>query len=122
MNAATFNYESHWHTSKKGGFRFNARLGASLGMVSEEESDDTVTGRYGVAAGLVGFSMIWGKKNHHFVTSFGVIAGHGFGVIAEGFGFPLLEMGWRYQPPEGRKIWKVSAGTNGLALGFGRTF
>lgn len=121
-NAATFNYESHWLSSKNGGFRLNARLGASLGMISEEEIGDTVTGRHGFALGLVGFSMIWGKKNHHFVTSFGVIAGHSFGLAAEGFGFPLLEMGWRYQPPEGGRIWKISVGTNGLALGIGQTF
>ena len=71
--------------------------------------------------------MLTGKKNNHFELNAGGflgIDGEGFlGIVdGEAFIFPIFNVGYRYQKPEGGFIFRANAGIISLGLSIGYAF
>ncbi len=78
---------------------------------------------FGVLGPQLGLSMLTGKNNHHFEMGAGAFIGLweiGYGATLGAF--PLINLGYRFQKPEGGLIWKVKAGTTGIGAGVGWAF
>lgn len=123
VSTATLNYEPTLFESSSRHFRLNGRLGLGLGYVLGFD------GGHGISGALGGLTLDFGRKNSHFLVSSGIMVGSNFNEISEiSAGFdrigtaPLLEMGWRYEKPEGGVIFKVSGGSLGLSVGVGYSF
>ena len=77
--------------------------------------------------GLGAITMLTGKKNNHFELNAGGFLGtdgEGFlGIVdGEAFIFPIFNVGYRYQKPEGGFIFRANAGITSLGLSFGYAF
>ena len=77
--------------------------------------------------GLGAITMLTGKKNNHFELNAGGFLGtdgEGFlGIVdGEAFIFPIFNVGYRYQKPEGGFIFRANAGIISLGLSFGYAF
>ena len=71
--------------------------------------------------GLGAITMLRGKKNSHFELNAGAFLGidHSESVP---FIFPILNIGYRYQKPRSRFIFRVNAGIGSVGLSFGKAF
>lgn len=70
--------------------------------------------------GLLGaVTLLTGKKNHHFEINGGAFAGKYSDVEAEYFLLPVLDLGYRYQKPDGGLIFRSNAGFLGIRFGLG---
>jgi hypothetical protein len=105
---AFVNYERNFYEGKK--VSWYGRMGAGYGgfLLS--------SGGFG-ALGAV--TMITGKKNSHFELSTGFFRGKGFG---DTFTLPIIDVGFRYQKPEGGFIFKTKVGILGVGFGLGYAF
>ena len=123
LNTITLNYEPTIYESSSNTFRLNGRMGLGLGWVLGFDGD------HGVSGAMGGLTMDFGRKNSHFLLSSGMIVATNFTEIDElstSFdrlgAFPLLELGWRYEKPQGGWTYKVAGGTLGLSFGLGYSF
>lgn len=69
--------------------------------------------------GLLGGTMLTGKRNSHFETNVGLFVGSEVGDV---FAAPLIEIGYRYQKPTGGFLFKAKLGNLGLGFGIGYAF
>ena len=91
------------------------RLGGGYGAWVEPFSAE-----YGWG-GLGAITMLTGKKNNHFELNAGGFLGledtYNYAFI-----FPIFNVGYRYQKPEGGFIFRANAGIISLGLSFGYAF
>ena len=107
--AIPLSYEYRILANKKNSLALMARGG--IGSFS---------GLWGPEVALVGLA---GKGRHHAALTTGAI--FPFWEIGGGVAFnraPLIELGYRYQRPEGGLVWRAHVGTTGLGLGAGWAF
>ena len=82
-----------------------------------------VVASWGIDA-MLGFGAAYtgvlGRANHHMDISVGATYSDGEDVAS--FLWPKLDLGYRYQKPDGGFLFKVFATTVGLGLGVGSTF
>ena len=105
---ASLNYEFQIHSAKT--LTWYARLGAGgAGTLLDD----------GGPGGLAAITMLTGKKNSHFELNAGTFIGSG----SDGtFVYPLLDIGYRYQQPDGGFIFKAKVGILGIGIGLGFAF
>ncbi len=73
--------------------------------------------------GLGAITMLTGKKNNHFELNAGGFLGiEAYTDMEEAFIFPIFNVGYRYQKPEGGFIFRANAGIISLGLSFGYAF
>ena len=65
--------------------------------------------------------MLTGKKNFHFELNAGVFSGKS-SDDSNSITYPLLDLGWRYQKPDGGFIFKAKVGILGIGIGLGYAF
>ena len=71
--------------------------------------------------GLGAVTMLTGKKNSHFELNAGIFSGKDIDD-SNSFAFPLLDVGYRYQKPNGGFIFKAKLGILGVGIGLGYAF
>lgn len=80
---------------------------------------------FGGPGGLAAINMLTGKSHNHFEMNGGVFIAssdnHDTGIRQVTI-FPLIDLGYRYQKPEGGLIFKAKAGFLGVGLGIGYAF
>ena len=118
FSEASLNYERSIYSGEK--ISWYGRLGGGWGGKVEWDAD------FGWG-GLGAITMLTGKKNNHFELNAGGflgIDGEGFlGIVdGEAFIFPIFNVGYRYQKPEGGFIFRANAGIISLGLSFGYAF
>lgn len=73
--------------------------------------------------GFGGITALYGKRKHHLESSGGVFIGVtkkiGYFPSGELFALPFLDLGYRYQKPEGGFIVRVKVGILGAGIGLG---
>lgn len=123
VNSVTLNYEPTLFESEARNFKINGRVGLGLGLVLGFD------GGHGVTGVLGGVTLDFGKRNNHFLLSTGMILSdnfnelHDISVRFDRLGTtPLMEIGWRYEKPNGGITYKIAGGTLGLSLGIGYAF
>ena len=81
----------------------------------------TETGGPGILGAL---AMLTGKKNNHFEISGGAFIGKNTSEYNEEdmYYLPIINLGYRYQKPEGGYIFKARAGFLGVGIGLGYAF
>ena len=76
--------------------------------------------------GLRAITMLTGKKNNHFELNAGgflvLDSAWGNGKDGVAFIFPIFNVGYRFQKPEGGFIFRANAGIISLGLSFGYAF
>ncbi|MFT4755230.1 MAG: hypothetical protein ACI85Q_002798 [Salibacteraceae bacterium] len=72
--------------------------------------------------GLGALTMLTGKKNSHFELNAGLFVGEELGTENDLFSLPLLDVGYRYQKPDGGFIFKAKIGVLGVGIGLGVAF
>lgn len=105
---------------------------ASINIENQIYTGEKVTwyGRFGLGAmgiimvnggpgGLAGFTMLTGKNNNHFEINAGGFIYYGDRGVAA---FPLIDLGYRFQKPEGGFIFKAKGGLLGIGIGLGYAF
>lgn len=114
-----------------GGF---ARGLASINIESRISSGNKLTwyARGGIGGGgldaadgpgiLGAVTMLTGKGNNHFEVNAGTFIGKYSDVQAEYFFLPILDLGYRYQKPEGGLVFNAEAGFLGIRFGLGYAF
>ena len=72
----------------------------------------------------VNLTALWGEDNGHFELTGGLALGvwRDHGNYKNSGVFPLLDIGYRYEPPGGGFIFRVKIGTGGLGIGMGLAF
>ena len=68
--------------------------------------------------GLAAITMLTGKTNNHFELNGGVFIGKDNGM----FYLPILDLGYRYQKPDGGFLFKAKVGIFSIGLGLGYAF
>jgi len=71
--------------------------------------------------GLGAVTMLTGKKNSHFELNAGIFSGKDIGN-SNSFALPLLDVGYRYQKPDGGFVFKAKLGILGVGIGLGYAF
>jgi len=69
--------------------------------------------------GLIGGTMLTGKRKDHLEANIGLFVGSEVGTV---FTTPLIEIGYRYQKPTGGFLFKAKLGNLGLGFGIGYAF
>jgi hypothetical protein len=105
---AFVNYERSFYQGKK--VSWYGRMGAGYGGFL------FAAGGFG-ALGAV--TMLTGKKNSHFELNTGLFSGQEDG---DSFTLPLIDVGYRYQKPEGGFVFKAKIGILGVGFGVGYAF
>jgi opacity protein-like surface antigen len=103
---------------------------ASLNFEGRIDTGDNLTlyGRVGIGAAGIAFheggpgiltavTMLTGKEKNHFEMNGGI-----FLALAGNFVFPLVDLGYRYQKPEGGFVFRAKAGVLGVGIGLGYAF
>jgi hypothetical protein len=104
------NYERQIYSGEK--ISWYGRLGGGRGGIIDDLDD------YGGWGGLGAITMLTGKYNNHFELNAGAFIGNeGYTFI-----FPIFNVGYRYQKPEGGFIFRANAGIISLGLSFGYAF
>ena len=120
---AVMNYEKQIYSGEK--ISLYGRLGGGYGGWVDWFNSDFGWG------GLGAITMLTGKKNNHFELNAGGFLGiekvKGVGsyqgeVFYYPFVFPIFNVGYRYQKPEGGFIFRANAGIISLGLSFGYAF
>ena len=107
---ASVNIESQIHSGNKLTWYARGGIGAS-GVIM-------ATGGPG---GLAAITMLTGKGNRHFEINAGAFVGKDF-EQDQMYVWPLIDLGYRYQKPEGGLIFKAKLGFLGLGVGLGYAF
>ena len=114
------NYERLIYSGQK--VNWYGRLGGGWGL-------NAIDGLWGSDfgwGGLGAITMLTGKKNNHFELNAGGFLGLDcpcvIGKDGEEFIFPIFNVGYRYQKPEGGFIFRANAGLISLGLSFGYAF
>jgi hypothetical protein len=102
---AFVNYERSLYQGKKVSWYGRAGFGYGGLLLSD--------GGFG---GLGAITMLTGKKNSHFELNTGVFSGNNSVTL------PLLDVGYRYQKPDGGFIFKAKIGILGIGFGLGYAF
>ena len=113
FSQGVMNYERQIFSGKT--VSWYGRLGGGYGGWLEPFSAD-----YGWG-GLGTITMLTGKKNNHFELNAGGFLGFE-DTYNEAFIFPIFNVGYRYQKPEGGFIFRANAGIISLGLSFGYAF
>ena len=113
FSQGVMNYERQIFSGKT--VSWYGRLGGGYGGWLEPFSAD-----YGWG-GLGAITMLTGKKNNHFELNAGGFLGFE-DTYNEAFIFPIFNVGYRYQKPEGGFIFRANAGIISLGLSFGYAF
>jgi hypothetical protein len=71
--------------------------------------------------GLGAVTMLTGKKNSHFELNAGIFSGKDIDN-SNSFAYPLLDVGYRYQKPDGGFVFKAKLGILGVGIGLGYAF
>ncbi len=100
-NGPSFNFESITH---KGKINHGPGVGISYSFTDYGE---------GTGAQLY-YTGYTGKKNNHFEAKLG-----GVYYPKDGFFWPIITIGYRYQKPEGKGFFRLGIGTGGLGIGYG---
>ena len=114
------NYERQIYLGEK--VSWYGRLGLGYGGMI-----DGIDGGFGGWGGLGAITMLTGKKNNHFELNAGSFFGYNaidwFEVDKdEPFIFPIFNVGYRYQKPDGGFIFRANAGIISLGLSIGYAF
>lgn len=73
--------------------------------------------------GVLGaFTTLVGKRNNHFELNTGLFLGQNSEAQNETFYLPILDVGYRYQKPQGGFIFSAKIGHLGLRFGMGYAF
>jgi len=75
----------------------------------------------GGLGGLGALTLLTSKTAKHFELNIGTFVGHDNEQNKE-FIYPLLDLGYRYQKPEGGFLFKAKLGVLGLGIGLGYAF
>ncbi len=67
-------------------------------------------------------TMLTGKDNNHFEVNGGMFIGKYSDVQDEFFFLPIIDLGYRYQKPEGGFIFRCNVGFLGIRFGLGHAF
>ena len=113
FSQGVMNYERQIFSGKT--VSWYGRLGGGYGAWLEPFSADFGWG------GLGAITMLTGKKNNHFELNAGGFLGFE-DRNNEAFIFPIFNVGYRYQKPEGGFIFRANAGIISLGLSFGYAF
>ena len=113
FSQGVINYERQIFSGKT--VSWYGRLGGGYGGWLEPFSAE-----YGWG-GLGAITMLTGKKNNHFELNAGGFLGFE-DTYNEAFIFPIFNVGYRYQKPEGGFIFRANAGIISLGLSFGYAF
>lgn len=108
VSYGTLNYERKIYSGAK--VNWYGRLGAGAAI-----NPNSQTGFGGLAA----ITLITGKKNNHFETSLGVFRSVG---ATSSFVYPVLDIGYRYQKPEGGLLFRTHVGLLSVGVGLGFAF
>jgi len=114
------------------GGHFAGQVSLNIEVLIESNEKVTWYGRGGVgAAGIVmanggpgalgAITMLSGKGNRHFEVNTGVFVGKD-NEQDDLFVYPLLDVGYRYQKPEGGFIFRAKVGLLGIGFGIGYAF
>ncbi len=131
VSSVSINFERRLYSSSSQKFHLYGRAG--YGYVDVQNlffcSGKTAVG------GLFSFTILTGKGDHHFEADAGIYFGTFknkeidswliSGPCNEKTGsrvIPLIDLGYRYQIPEGGFLFRARAGTYGLGVGFGYAF
>lgn len=73
---------------------------------------------------LTGFTMLTGNKYSHFEASIGIFTLYNItSYVNPGlYVHPVVNVGYRYQKPEGGFLFKSYLGNVGIGLGLGKAF
>ncbi len=110
------NFEGLLFRNQTGTKTFYARMGVGYYMIGD------VGG--GLTEGIqIPISLVYlsGKKNHHFEADLGIrtiFPKENYHLL----GYPILNIGYRYQRPGHGVLFKTLVGTDGLTLGVGYAF
>ena len=107
---AFVNYERSIYQGKK--VSWYGRMGFGFGGIL------MASGGFG---GLGAVTMLTGKKNSHFELNAGIFSGKDIGN-SNSFALPLLDVGYRYQKPDGGFVFKAKLGILGVGIGLGYAF
>lgn len=107
---ATINVEMRLHSGNK--VTWYGKAGGGFGGIL------LATGGPG---GLAAITMLTGKNNNHFELNGGVFVWNDTNN-KDMFYFPILDLGYRYQKPEGGFIFKAKVGILGVGFGLGYAF
>ena len=105
---ASINYEHRILSSKK--LTWYGRVGIGAGGTDE-----------GGPGGLAAISMLTGKRNGHFEVSGGTFIGS-YADDGGIFVLPILDVGYRYQPPRGGLLFRTRVGLLGIGFSLGYAF
>ena len=110
------NYEGQIASNKK--VNWYCRIGGGYGA----NLTDFFNGPEGFG-GLCAITMITGKKNKHFEFNAGSFLGYEKTKRKnKPFLLPILNIGYRYQKPDGGFIFRANAGIVALGISFGYAF
>lgn len=129
INSATINLEGKFLSSDSEKFHLYGRAG--YGYV--DVSTLVFCNGQNASGGLLGLTMLTGKGNHHFEANGGAFLGSfknnindsGIFGSCDNAGFevlPLIDIGYRFQKPEGGVIFRAKMGSLGVGLGLGIAF
>lgn len=107
---ATLNLEVRFLNREK--VTWYGRAGAGLGGILIAT---------GGAGGSASVSMITGKTNNHFELNGGIFIGYDQ-YYNDPFYLPVLDLGYRYQKPDGGFLFKAKIGILGIGIGLGYAF
>ncbi|MGB0950190.1 MAG: hypothetical protein ACPGU0_08825, partial [Marinirhabdus sp.] len=122
INLVYVNYERKFFSSPSEKLHLYGRAGFAYinfeGILSPS-SDST--------GGLLGATLLTGKKNHHFEGQAAIFLGnrrkyHSSRTEEYFQAIPLLDVGYRYQKPKGGFIFKAKLGISGVGIGLGYAF
>ena len=113
------NYERLIYSGQK--VNWYGRLGGGWGL----NAIDGLWGSDFGVGGLGAITMLIGKNNKHFELNAGAFIGNDQ-ILRKGYGdiflFPIFNIGYRYQKPDGGFIFRANAGIISLGLSFGYAF
>lgn len=107
---ASINFEGRISSGKKITWYARAGLGAA-GVIFGDSGP----------GGLAAITMLTGKGNNHFEINGGAFFGKD-DYYNELFVLPLIDLGYRFQKPEGGFIFRAKAGVLGAGIGLGFAF
>jgi len=111
------NYETRIYSGER--ISWYSRLGGGIGGIFGEIIEwKKNTGGWG---GLGAITMLTGKKNHHIELNVGAFIGDE-GRYDARFIFPIFNIGYRYQKPNGGFIFRLNQGAESLGISFGYAF
>jgi len=130
VSLASINVEGKLFSSDSQKFHLYGRAGFGYADVANRI---LCTGRSAVG-GILGFTMLAGKDDHHFEAHVGTYLGSFKNKDREGIlnspcreksgsrVIPLIDLGYRYQKPGSGFIFRARVGTYGVGIGFGAAF